>query len=69
MTAQESHSKPQGDALWQAACAFAARAHTGQFRKDRATPYFSHAARVAMTLRHTFGFGDPVARAAAMPAR
>ncbi len=66
MTVHESHSNPQGDALWQSACAFAARAHTGQLRKDRATPYFSHAARVAMTLRHTFGLGDPVALAAAM---
>lgn len=57
---------PAGDALWQAACAFAARAHTGQLRKDRATPYFSHAARVALTLRHTFACADPVALAAAL---
>lgn len=57
---------PAGDALWQAACAFAARAHTGQLRKDRATPYFAHAARVALTLRHTFACDDPVALAAAL---
>lgn len=55
-----------GNALWQAACAFAAQAHAGQVRKDNATPYFSHAARVAMTLRHVFGCADPVALAAAM---
>lgn len=55
-----------GDALWQEACAYAARAHTGQTRKDKATPYFSHAARVAMTLRHVFDCADPAALAAAM---
>lgn len=62
----DSASHHEGNALWQAACAFAARAHTGQLRKDKATPYFSHAARVAMTLRHVFECADPIALAAAL---
>ncbi len=66
MTAPTNQGQPAGDELWQLACAFAARAHAGQLRKDRATPYFTHAARVALTLRHTFGFADPVALAAAL---
>jgi len=56
----------QADALWQSACAFAARAHQGQTRKDGLTPYFSHPVRVALTLRQTFGCDDPIALAAAI---
>ena len=57
---------PQADALWQSACAFAARFHAGQTRKDGITPYFSHPVRVALTLRHTFACDDPVALTAAI---
>ena len=45
--------------LWQRASAFAARMHTGQFRKDNQTPYASHPARVAMALTVVFGCDDP----------
>lgn len=41
------------------AIAFAARAHQGQFRKDKLTPYVSHVFRVAMIVRDRFGFDDP----------
>lgn len=41
------------------AVAFAARAHHGQMRKDRATPYVSHAFRVCLVVRDLFGFDDP----------
>ena len=44
--------------LWQGAIAFAARKHRDQNRKDRATPYVSHAFRVAMTVRDLFGCAD-----------
>ena len=44
--------------LWQRAASFAARAHQGQVRKDRATPYIAHPFRVAMTVRHVFGVDD-----------
>jgi guanosine-3',5'-bis(diphosphate) 3'-pyrophosphohydrolase len=37
------------------AIAFAARAHRGQVRKDKETPYASHAFRVCLILRHVFG--------------
>ena len=57
---------PQADALWQSACAFAARSHAGQVRKDGLTPYFSHPVRVALTLRQIFGCDDPVALTAAI---
>ncbi|MCA9273921.1 MAG: bifunctional (p)ppGpp synthetase/guanosine-3',5'-bis(diphosphate) 3'-pyrophosphohydrolase [Phycisphaerales bacterium] len=57
---------PQADALWQSACAFAARSHAGQVRKDGLTPYFSHPVRVAFTLRQIFGCDDPVALTAAI---
>lgn len=49
-----------------AAIAFAARAHHGQLRKDKHTPYVSHVYRVAMTVRHVFGFDDPQLLAAAI---
>jgi len=41
------------------AVAFAARAHRGQVRKDKETPYASHAFRVGLVLRHVFSFDDP----------
>ena len=44
--------------LWQEACAFAARAHRNQIRKDGRTPYIAHPMRVAMTIRHVFGCED-----------
>lgn len=40
------------------AISFSARAHQGQFRKDKVTPYSSHPFRVCMILRHTFGVQD-----------
>jgi guanosine-3',5'-bis(diphosphate) 3'-pyrophosphohydrolase len=40
------------------AIAFAARAHHGQFRKDRETPYVSHVFRVCFIVRDLFGFDD-----------
>jgi (p)ppGpp synthase/HD superfamily hydrolase len=47
------------------AIALAARAHSGQLRKDGQTPYASHAFRVCMVLRHVFGIDDPPALLAA----
>lgn len=41
------------------AVAFAARAHRGQVRKDRETPYASHVFRVCLVVRHVFGIDDP----------
>ena len=41
------------------AASFAARAHQGQFRKDRVTPYASHPFRVCLVVRDIFGFDDP----------
>jgi guanosine-3',5'-bis(diphosphate) 3'-pyrophosphohydrolase len=41
------------------AMSFAARAHQGQFRKDRCTPYVSHVYRVCLVLRHVFEVADP----------
>jgi guanosine-3',5'-bis(diphosphate) 3'-pyrophosphohydrolase len=40
------------------AIALAARAHQGQMRKDRTTPYISHPFRVAMIVRNVFGVAD-----------
>ena len=40
------------------AISFAARAHEGQKRKDKRTPYVSHVFRVAMTLSQVFGVRD-----------
>src|SRR5229473_1601342 len=48
------------------AVAFAARAHHGQFRKDRATPYVSHTFRVCLIARDLFGVDDPRVLAAAV---
>ena len=52
--------------LWQAAAAFAARAHQHQTRKDGQTPYFSHPARVTLTIACVFGFQDEKVLAAAL---
>ena len=41
------------------AVAFAARAHRGQLRKDRETPYASHVFRVCLVVRHVFGIDNP----------
>jgi len=54
-----------GATLFSRACAFAARAHAGQVRKDGRTPYISHPLRVAMIVRHEFGCDDEAALAAA----
>ena len=52
--------------LWQEAAAFAARAHRRQQRKDQPkTPYFSHPARVAMTVAVRFGCTDETVLASA----
>jgi len=56
----------RGDDLWRTAASFAARAHRNQVRKDGTTPYAAHPFRVAMTVRDTFGFSDPVCLAAAL---
>lgn len=61
-----SPSQQTGFELWREAASFAARAHEGQQRKDGATPYFAHPARVALTVRDAFGCDDPVAIAAAL---
>ncbi len=53
------------DRLWRRAAAYAARMHHHHARKDGRTPYFAHPARVAMTVRDTFGCDDPAALAAA----
>ncbi|MFM9956588.1 MAG: HD domain-containing protein [Phycisphaerales bacterium] len=52
--------------LFERACAFAARAHAGHFRKDNITPYVTHPYRVALLVRDRFGVFDPVALAAAV---
>ena len=48
------------------AAGFAARAHRHQTRKDGVTPYFSHAARVALSLAAEFGVADDGVIAAAL---
>jgi guanosine-3',5'-bis(diphosphate) 3'-pyrophosphohydrolase len=48
------------------AIAFAARAHHGQFRKDRVTPYHSHVFRVCLIARHVFGVEDAAVLTAAV---
>lgn len=53
-------------ALWHKAAAFAARAHEGSHRKDGATPYFSHVARVTITLAALMGVDDEECLAAAL---
>jgi guanosine-3',5'-bis(diphosphate) 3'-pyrophosphohydrolase len=51
---------------WQAAAAFAARAHQHQLRKDGKTPYVSHVFRVATTVMLVFGCTDETAITAAI---
>ncbi|MBX3380507.1 MAG: bifunctional (p)ppGpp synthetase/guanosine-3',5'-bis(diphosphate) 3'-pyrophosphohydrolase [Phycisphaeraceae bacterium] len=58
-------SEPPG-ALWREAAAFAARKHSGQFRRDGRTPYFAHVVRVAMTVSEMFGCHDEEVLAAAL---
>jgi (p)ppGpp synthase/HD superfamily hydrolase len=41
------------------AVSFAGRAHKGQLRKDRETPYVCHVFRVCLVVRDIFGFTDP----------
>ena len=41
------------------AASLAARAHDGQYRKDRVTPYASHPFRVCLVVRDIFGCDDP----------
>ncbi|GAB5496681.1 MAG: hypothetical protein Phyf2KO_17610 [Phycisphaerales bacterium] len=65
MTSSAGDNAAAGAELWQRASAFAARMHTGQFRKDNLTPYASHPARVAMAMTMVFGCDDPSAIAAA----
>jgi guanosine-3',5'-bis(diphosphate) 3'-pyrophosphohydrolase len=52
--------------ICQRAVSFAARAHAGQLRKDKQTPYIAHPFRVALTVRHVFGVEDTTALAAAL---
>ncbi len=52
-----SKKKNKSDRLLKA-ISFSARAHQGQFRRDKVTPYVSHPFRVCMILRHTFGVKD-----------
>jgi guanosine-3',5'-bis(diphosphate) 3'-pyrophosphohydrolase len=53
--------------LWHEAAAKAARAHRDHTRKDkRKTPYFSHPARVALTVAVKFGCTDEKVLAAAL---
>src|SRR5262245_48219632 len=51
--------------LWQKAASFASRMHEHECRDDDKTPYFSHPARVAMTVRHLFDCNDDQTIAAA----
>ncbi len=48
------------------AVAFAARAHEGQYRRDKQTPYISHPYRVSLILRQFYGISDEETLAAAM---
>ncbi len=48
------------------AVAFAARAHHGQMRKDKVTPYVSHVFRVCLIVRDLFGIDDPRVLTAAL---
>ena len=41
------------------AASFAGRAHKGQLRKDKETPYVCHVFRVCLIVRDLFGFDDP----------
>ena len=52
--------------LWQTASAFAARAHHHDLRNDGRTPYFSHTARVALTVAAVFDCTDETVLAGAL---
>jgi len=52
--------------LWQMASAFAARAHRHDVRNDGRTPYFSHPARVALTVAAIFECRDEAVLAGAL---
>jgi (p)ppGpp synthase/HD superfamily hydrolase len=58
--------KNTGMKMWMEAAAFAARRHSGQYRRDGATPYVAHPFRVAMIVRNVFGESDPVVLSAAL---
>ncbi len=45
---------------------FASRAHSGHVRKDNATPYFSHVARVSLIVSSVFGVRDEATLAIAL---
>lgn len=64
MTTKDTMTDP--NAIVFEAAAFAARAHQNHYRKDKATPYFSHPVRVCLVVRHLFGFDDPAILAAAL---
>ncbi len=51
--------------LWHDAAAMSARAHRSQVRRDGATPYAAHPARVAMIVATVFGVADEEVIAAA----
>jgi (p)ppGpp synthase/HD superfamily hydrolase len=57
--------KTQGE-LWMRAAMFASRAHRGHVRKDNATPYFSHVARVSLVVSSVFGVDDEATLAIAL---
>lgn len=48
------------------AAMFASRAHKGHVRKDNATPYFSHVARVSLIVSSVFGVSDEMTLAIAL---
>lgn len=48
------------------AVAFAARAHGGQWRKDKVTPYVSHVFRACLIVRDVFGVADHAVLTAAV---
>src|SRR5438105_15294390 len=52
-------ARTDGYRLLLEAAASAARAHHGQMRKDKVTPYVSHVFRVCLVVRDLFGFDDP----------
>jgi len=55
-----------GEPLWLKAASYAAKAHHGQFRKDKKTPFVAHPFRVAMVLRDLYGCNDEIAIATAL---
>jgi len=52
--------------LYLKAISFASRAHHGQLRKDKRTPYAAHVFRVAMIVRDIFGCDDEIVLCAAV---